>query len=1088
MKKPIFYFVVVTLIASLLWVADPTFASEADYDWDDNGDGTATITEYKGSDTNVVIPGVLHGLRITKIDKGDKSWSPFRYPETVSQPLESVTFPEHLTYIGKSAFWGNDLTELDLPEGLIEIESTAFRDNELTNVIIPESVTKIGANAFQGNKLKSINIPSSMTEIERGLFTDNEFEQFDIPNHVVIIKAFAFMENELARLTIPNSVTRIEERAFSFNELKSVIFPESVAYIGTLSFSYNGDLSEVIILNKDVKIENNALFNTSSDLIIYGFLDSTAEDYANHNGHTFVALDSFPHVDVLFDNKPVYGVLSVDYQASGVIEAVYGFDDPGLDEKVKFDHVSWTVDGRPAGTGNLLELDAHTDDIGIKQVVLTIETEYGVEVFKQFELEIKPPAPAMPNLVIDEGSESSILLRWNAIPHAEKYILKRDGAEIFRGHATSYEDHSLNLYTSAVYTLVAKNKSGTSDAAKVTYTPHAPIKPQNLTASAGNRFVTLNWEMVTGATFYQVYMSTESNKYTPTPTVTVTDATYQIDGLHNGTTYYFVVQAGNEGGVSGGSNEASATPATVPATPVDVTAVAHNGSATVSFLAPLDDGGSAIIEYDVLDMAGNVVATGKESPIIITGLTNGTSYTFTVQAKNAVGSSGLSVPSNTVTPSAPSSSGSSTPSSTSSVTDLTDSGVDVLVNGKSESAGIARTDKINNQQVTRVTVDEKKIQQRLDMEGMNSTITIPFSTDSDVVSGGLNGRMVKNMENLEAMIEIRTGHATYTLPAKQINIDAISVQLGANIELQDIMVNVEIGSLQSDDIQIVENVAASHGLTIMVPPLNFKVSAVYEGRTEVVTKFNAYVERTIAIPTDVDPHKITTGVVMEEDGNVRHVPTKVVELNGVYYAQINSLTNSTYTVVWNPVAFKDVAGHWAREAVNNMGSRMIVYGLGNNMFAPNRNMTRAEFAATVIRSLGLAPEEGDSHFTDIKRDDWFHGYINTSSSYQLIAGFADGTFRPHEHITREQAMTIIAKAMEMTQLSDQLPNTPSGMILLPYEDAAEVSLWALKGVADSVQAGIVTGRSDTALASKEYITRAEVAAIIERLLQRSNLI
>lgn len=62
------------------------------------------------------------------------------------------------------------------------------------------------------------------------------------------------------------------------------------------------------------------------------------------------------------------------------------------------------------------------------------------------------------------------------------------------------------------------------------------------------------------------------------------------------------------------------------------------------------------------------------------------------------------------------------------------------------------------------------------------------------------------------------------------------------------------------------------------------------------------------------------------------------------------------------------------------------------------------------------------------------------------------------------------------------------MILLPYEDIAEVSLWALNGMADSVQAGIVTGRSDTELAPKDYITRAEVAAIVERLLQRSNLI
>jgi hypothetical protein len=76
-----------------------------------------------------------------------------------------------------------------------------------------------------------------------------------------------------------------------------------------------------------------------------------------------------------------------------------------------------------------------------------------------------------------------------------------------------------------------------------------------------------------------------------------------------------------------------------------------NQQATVSFTAPVDNGGSGITEYTVTSTPGSITATGNASPITVTGLTNGTSYTFTVRATNAVGDSAESAPSNSVTPS-----------------------------------------------------------------------------------------------------------------------------------------------------------------------------------------------------------------------------------------------------------------------------------------------------------------------------------------------------------------------------------------------------------------------------------------------------
>ncbi|MEA4893784.1 MAG: S-layer homology domain-containing protein [Oscillospiraceae bacterium] len=134
-------------------------------------------------------------------------------------------------------------------------------------------------------------------------------------------------------------------------------------------------------------------------------------------------------------------------------------------------------------------------------------------------------------------------------------------------------------------------------------------------------------------------------------------------------------------------------------------------------------------------------------------------------------------------------------------------------------------------------------------------------------------------------------------------------------------------------------------------------------KTIEVSKFNGYVERTVAIPDGVDPSKITTGIVINPDGTFRHVPTTIIQVNVKYFVKINSLTNSTYSVGWNPIKFMDVVNFWAQAAINDMGSRMVVTGVGNGVYEPTRSITRAEFAAIVIRAMDRAKTE--SSFNDV---------------------------------------------------------------------------------------------------------------------------
>ena len=171
-----------------------------------------------------------------------------------------------------------------------------------------------------------------------------------------------------------------------------------------------------------------------------------------------------------------------------------------------------------------------------------------------------------------------------------------------------------------------------------------------------------------------------------------------------------------------------------------------------------------------------------------------------------------------------------------------------------------------------------------------------------------------------------------------------------------------------------------------------------------------------------------------------------------------------------------------------MGSRLVISGIGGDLYNPDQAITRAEFAAIMVRAMGLKAEIGTTPFSDVRSSDWYNGAVQTALDHKLISGYEDGTFRPQQRITREQAMVMIARAMEVTGLSEQLPAQDMNNNLQSYVDAKQVSAWARDSVADVLQAEIITGRSNSQLAPQAFISRAEVAVIIQRLLQQSKLI
>jgi hypothetical protein len=125
-----------------------------------------------------------------------------------------------------------------------------------------------------------------------------------------------------------------------------------------------------------------------------------------------------------------------------------------------------------------------------------------------------------------------------------------------------------------------------------------------------------------------------------------------LSGLTCNTTYHFRAKGVNGAGTINGSDASFTTAACVPGAPTIGTATAGDAQASVTFTAPASNGGASITGYTVTSSPGNITGSGAASPITVTGLINGTAYTFTVTATNSAGPSSASAASNSVTPKA----------------------------------------------------------------------------------------------------------------------------------------------------------------------------------------------------------------------------------------------------------------------------------------------------------------------------------------------------------------------------------------------------------------------------------------------------
>jgi fibronectin type 3 domain-containing protein len=269
-----------------------------------------------------------------------------------------------------------------------------------------------------------------------------------------------------------------------------------------------------------------------------------------------------------------------------------------------------------------------------------------------------PDAPV--NLAAAAG-DFEVTLTWS--PPADTGGLPITNYVIFRGLVSGgetfliqidsqliYVDSGLTNGVTYYYKVAGLNAVGQgSNSTEANATPAAiPGAPQDLTAVAGDRQVTLTWSPPVDngglpITNYVIYRGIVSGG--ETLLIQIDDwLTYADSGLTNGVTYYYRIAALNSVGQGPDSNEVSATPATIPSEPLNVVATATDGQVTLTWVSPASDGGSPITNYTVYrgSTSGGetlLVTLGNVLTYTDTGLTNGQTYYYKLTALNVVGES-----------------------------------------------------------------------------------------------------------------------------------------------------------------------------------------------------------------------------------------------------------------------------------------------------------------------------------------------------------------------------------------------------------------------------------------------------------------
>lgn len=189
---------------------------------------------------------------------------------------------------------------------------------------------------------------------------------------------------------------------------------------------------------------------------------------------------------------------------------------------------------------------------------------------------------------------------------------------------------------------------------------------------------------------------------------------------------------------------------------------------------------------------------------------------------------------------------------------------------------------------------------------------------------------------------------------------------------------------------------------------------------------------------------------------------------------VTGLTPSDISNIVNDMQmpFKDIGDYkWAEQYIQVLYKKGIITGITNDSFAPEKNVTREQFAVMVVKAFDIATEGKNADFCDVDKERWSYPYIATAKESGIMTGNDKGYFNPQSFITREDMAVVLYRASVNAGRTYRKAKTD-------YLDFEQISGYAKDAVSYLVGEEIINGFGDGTFRGKEYANRAQAAKLI----------
>jgi|GEM_PF-2325332 len=517
-------------------------------------------------------------------------------------------------------------------------------------------------------------------------------------------------------------------------------------------------------------------------------------------------------------------------------------------------------------------------------------------------------------------------------------------------------------------------------------------------------------------------------------------------------------------------------------TNVTVTLDSNTTSTVKLNLSAQDESG--IAKYYVYRDGAEVKQT-TSSTWTDTGLTANTTYIYTIKAEDTKGNlSGLSSPLSVKTDAETAGGGGAGGGGGGGIT---------------EEPGTGGTDTNTNGDKVEVSTEISKDAVKVETAGNNATVSVDAGEIAKQVENliaALKDAVVEEGQQKVGQIVIDMGDIKQDNVQLSIPVEALKKVEGANTEvvvkMGDVQVNLPLANIISQG-------EATTGITLEIKTVN----EFSEVQKKMQDKTNGAVEKiNVAKVVSFELYKTTQqGEKLKADSNFKSSvrveidmkelsidPDKTVLVHvkddGSFDIVGGKIKNSklsaklkhfsSYAVVERTVEIPDALSHWANKSIGSMASKDVVRGYADGTFKPENSVTRAEFAKLVVTAMELDTESYEGGFGDLDGH-WAADYVQTAKNSGIINGYADGTFKPDGEITRAEMAAMLSRAVA---------GKAGSINLAQFADSHKIPAWASKGVEGAVAAELMKGDTNGKFNPEKLTTRAESATVVYRLFNK----